>query len=442
MKRAILQLFRFILVVGLILVMQAQTALAQPAGADPNVCTSMEARSDSIFTSAPPGPNDPPGILTEIFSFIKIVTESATQDLFYAFIDNQNYQYAVRAAFTLYIAIFGAMFMIGIVQATFGQVLIRLFKIGIIMALVDPALGWSFFNEYMVAFFNDGTDDLIRGVMNIATGIPADDPGFSNVSPFYRLDRIAAFLIHPETIVALLGSATSGVFSLGMTGFMMLAFFGFIKLLVTSLQTYAVAFVVRTMLLGLAPIFFVFLLFERTKNLFNGWLNILISLSLQPILLFTFLAFMVILLESAAANMMSVELCWVTTAVGEGFNSQTQFWRFLDPNTGEPYLLEFTWEGNLQCTLSDGSTGTGGACPQFPIKIIDVLTFFLLVWLASRFAEVIETVANELASAFVTLDQTGRLSQYLEQREQAQTQQQQSIQANQAVARETPKTGG
>jgi type IV secretion system protein VirB6 len=409
----LIKLCSLLLVVAVLFMLNAPEAYAQDA--DPNVCTSMGDRSDSLFSAAPPGANDPEGLLTEIFSFIKTVTESATEKLFNAFIHNSNYQYAVRGAFTLYIAIFGAMFMMGIVQATFGQVLIRLVKIGIIFSLIDPALGWVFFSDYVVTFFNDGTDQLIRGVMNIAAGLPANDPSFANVSPFYRLDRIAEFLIHPETIVAILGSATSGVFSLGMTGLMFIAFFGFIKLLINALQVYAVAFVVRTMLLGLAPIFFVFMLFERTKNLFNGWLNVLVSLSLQPILLFTFLAFMVIMIESAAVNMMSVELCWVTTAIGEGVNSQTQFWRFLDPSTGEPYLLDFTWEGNLQCTLADGSAGTGGDCPQFPIKIIDVLTFLLLVWLATRFAEVLDRVSNELASTFVTLDPAGRLAQYLEQ---------------------------
>lgn len=374
---------------------------------DPSVCTTMSDRADELFSGEPDA--NEPGILAEIFGFIKEVTEGATQNIFSNFVGNSSYQYAISGVLTLYIAIFGAMFTMGLVQATFGQVLQRLVKIALILTLLTE--GWGFFNQYVVAFFNDGTDELIGAVMDIAAGQPAGTTTAIGASPFYRIDRIASFLIHPETIVALMGSATSGVYAFGMTGLMLLAFFGFVKLLVNALQTYAVAFVVRSLLLGLAPIFFVFLLFERTKGLFTGWLNLLVGFSLNPILLFTFLSFMVVMIQSATVNMMSVELCWATVSPEEGKNSQKQFWRFLDEN-GEPYLLDWDFEGNKQCTIASGAQA-GQECPQFPIKIIDVLTFFLLVWLAMRFSEVIERVSNELASTVASLSADTKLMHYL-----------------------------
>lgn len=381
---------------------------------DPSVCTTMSQRADDLLNAAPPGPDEPPGVLTEIFGFIKDVTVDATENIFSTFVDNSSYRTAVGAILTLYIAIFGAMFMMGIVQATFGQVLMRLIKFGIIATLLTS--GWVFFNGYVVNFFNNGTDQLIRAVMDIAAGMP---PGSTpaNVSPFYRIDRIASFLIHPDTIVAIMGSATSGVYSFGMTGLMLLAFFGFVKLLVTALQTYAVSFVVRSLLLGLAPIFFVFLLFERTKGLFTGWINLLVSFSLNPILLFTFLSFMVVMIQTATVNMMNVELCWATVTQeqsGQGMNKQKQFWRFLDKtkNPPEPVLLDWDFDGSQQCRIASGAA-VGQDCPQFPIKIIDVLTFFLLVWLAMRFSEVIERISNELSSAVASLSADTKLMHYL-----------------------------
>lgn len=408
-----MQKMLIIFMLGFVL-MLPEFANAQGNPSDATVCTSMSERADALFGSASPQPNEPPGILTEIFGFIKDVTSDATRNIFSAFVNNPSYTFAVRATFSLYIAIFGAMFTMGLVQATFGQVLVRIIKMSIIMALMDPG-GWEFFSQYMVSFFNDGTDDLIRAVMNIATGLPAD--ANPQISPFYRLDRIATFLIHPDTLVTLMGVGTSGVYSLAMMGFMGMAFFGFMKLLITALQTYAVAFVVRSMLLGLAPIFFVFLLFERTKNLFTGWVNLLVGFSLNPILLFTFLSFMVVMIQSATENMMSSKLCWVTKQQAEGVNSQKAFWAFLDEN-GNPYILDWDFNGNMQCTV----LGTQTQCPQFPVKIIDVLTFFLLVFLAMRFAEVIERISNELASTFASLSAETRLADYVSKQSDANNQ--------------------
>lgn len=410
---------RIVLVMLTALLLLHTSAPAIAEAIDPSVCTTMQDRIDELQAATPPGPGEPQGILTEISGFIKDVTETATESIFTAFVNNPEYKYAVSAVLTLYVAIFGAMFTMGIVQATFGQVLMRLLKFALITALLLE--GWAFFSDVVVRFFNDGTDELICAVMNIAAGEAgnASNCMLSNgeIAPFYRIDRVASFLIHPDTIVAIMGSATSGVYSFGMTGLMLLAFLGFVKLLVDALQTYAVAFVVRSMLLGLAPIFFIFLLFERTKNLFTGWINLLVAFSLNPILLFTFLSFMVVMIQSATYNMMNVELCWASAQVEgapEGTTKQKQFWRFMDTskNPPEPYLLDWTYDGSEDCRIASGPDA-GQQCPQFPIKIIDVLTFFLLVWLAMRFAEVIDRISNELSSAVASLSADTKLMHYL-----------------------------
>jgi type IV secretory pathway VirB6-like protein len=413
MARHFLMLLTFI-----VLLLQPTLTLAQAATPGPvpnagvsnpsNVCTSFLDRSDVL------DPNNPPtqaqlnsGFLTQIERFIKSVVLGSTKQLFTALTSNASYQAAVNATMVLFATIYGLFFMLGIAQASLGQVLIRLIKMGLIYTLISPA-GWEFFNDYVVAFFVGGTDQIIRAVITTAAGgapLPANFP------VFYQLDQIGQFLIHPETIAALIGSATSGPYSLGMTGLMMVGFFGFIGLLVKALRIYATAFVAQAMLLGLAPIFFIFLLFERTKNLFNSWLNVLIGLSLQPILFFTFLAFMLVMIETATKNMMSVELCWVPTDAGQGFDAKKNMWRFMDAD-GTP-MLQYSWQGSLQCTLDQGTSGGSSNCPQFPFKIIDVLTFLLLVWLSSRFAEVTDRIASELSSTFLSLDPAGKLAQYL-----------------------------
>ncbi len=89
-------------------------------------------------------------------------------------------------------------------QVSFGQVLVRLIKLGIIFTLISPD-GWDFFNTNVVAFFSDGTDDLVSGVMAIATGV-TPPPGST---PFYAFDAMASYLIHPDVLIAIMARSAS-----------------------------------------------------------------------------------------------------------------------------------------------------------------------------------------------------------------------------------------
>ncbi len=389
----------------------ASPALAQ-ASAGSDVCTTFTERAADMAAeraqNCPAGQNCNQGILSEIYIYVKDIVEGASQKLFFAFVDSEAYQSAVNGAIVLMIAIFGIAFTIGVVQASFGQILIRLVKLGIIFTLISPG-GWEFFNDTMVRFFTDGTDDLVKGVMQIGMG--SDQPLPADATPFYQLDNLAEFIVNPETIALVLGAfAKGGPFGALMAGMSIVTTYGFIVLMLRALQNYAIALVVRTLLLGMAPIFFTFLLFDRTKTLFTGWLNAIISFALRPILLFTFLAFFLVLIQTAARDMFSAELCWTSGSAVQGADNKPQFWHFKDPQTGEIIDSQMTWGGSVDCLLK-GS----GQCPEFPINILDMLSFLILVFLATRFVETIDSIANELSNAFVSLDTQGKLAQFFQE---------------------------
>ena len=372
-----------------------------------DTCTNFADAANNMNNSN--GGGNGSGLLSDIYKFIKDVVGNATQKLFSAFTDSGAYQNAVGAAFVLMVVFYGVGFTIGVVQASFGQVLVRLIKISIIGALVSPG-GWWFFSDYVVTFFSDGTDDIIRTVMSIGTGTAA------GATPFSQLDNIAGFLLQPQTLIAIIGSLfAGGPFALAMGGLMTLAMWSFFKMIVGALQTYAVTYVARALILSVAPIFLVFLLFERTKNLFMAWVNALVSLSLRPILLFTFLSFFLVMIQSAATDMLGVELCWTNFSSSvQGTTNKPSFWRFKDKQTGELMTSQLTWQGPLEC-LFTGSTSQSGGCKSFPINILDILTFLILVYLAQRFTGVIDQIASEISGAVVPLDGGSSLNQYLQQ---------------------------
>ena len=350
------------------------------------------------------------GLLSEIYIFIKDVVGTATQKLFSAFTENAAYQNAVYWTMVLMVVFFGIAFTIGIVQVSFQQVLVRLVKIGVIVAVISPG-GWYFFSDYVVKFFMDGTDDLVKGVIQI--GVGGSNPLPANATPFYQFDQLAKVLIQPDTIVAIMGSTfAGGPYGMAMGGLMMIAVWGFVSLLVKALKVYATTFVARSLLLGVAPIFIVFMLFDRTKQMFMSWLQALLAMSLQPILLFTFLSFFMVLIQSAGRDMMSADLCWTEFTSVQGTASKAQFWRFKDKQTGELITSQLTWEGSIQC-LIEGKGKDGKPCSEFPINIIDILSFLILVYIAQRFSDVIDRIANELSNTFISLDAGGKIDQFM-----------------------------
>jgi type IV secretion system protein VirB6 len=382
---------------------------------NPQNCTNFKDSMRVWFPESTGGvtsPTAPPsGLLSEIYIFIKDVVNDATEKLFRAFTSNAAYQNAVYWAMVLMVVFFGVAFTIGIIQVSFAQVLIRLIKLGIVMAVVSSA-GWTFFSDYAVKFFMDGTDELVTKIMAIGTGATTIPAG---ATPFYQLDRLAGFLIQPDTLVAIMGSTfAGGPYGMAMGGLMAMAMWGFVMLVIKCLRTYAVTFVGRSLLLGIAPVFIVFLLFERTKQLFSSWLNALLSMSLQPILLFTFLSFFMVLIESAGKDMLKADLCWTEYNSVQGTDNKLAFWRFKDPKTEQLMTSQMTWEGSLSCLMT-GKGKDGGTCPEFPLSIVDILCFLILVYIAQRFAEVIDRIANDLSNTFITLDAGGKVDQFISQ---------------------------
>ncbi len=410
--------FAFFCLIGLSLMALPKGAMAQQIpGSNPQItaadqCTNFSGAMQQAFDTSDPTKT---GLLTDIYYFIVDVVADATQSMFEAFINNDSYQNAVYGAITLMITLYGVGFLIGVVQPSFQQVLVRLFKIGIIFALISPG-GWNFFHMNVVKFFQDGTDDIINGVQEISTGIVAP----AGASPFYALDRIAEFVIQPDTIIAIMGSITAGgPFGLPMGGLMILTMAAFIGMLLKALQVYAIAFVARALVLGLAPIFFIFLLFDRTKNMFIAWLNALINLSLRPILLFTFMSFFIVLMEGAAKDVLGAELCWTKFQNISGSVNSMAFWRYRDKNPPHNVITgDMDYQGSLECLLSPANSVVGG-CQPFPVDILDLLTFLILIYIAKRFTDVVERIASELSNAMVGLDSSGKLEQILHSKQQA-----------------------
>lgn len=350
------------------------------------------------------------GIMTQVIDYIKEVIDSATADLYNGVVQNQSFRSAVDAAFALFVTLFGVMFIFGIVPLTLGQASVRLFKMAIILAMINE--GFAFFQEYAIRFFNDGTDELIDAVLSIATGdhTPAGVNAHGSPQPFKKIEGIVGNALSPQMMIATIGSFTQGPAGLGMGAMLGMGMMAFVQTIVKSLKVYCLSLIAKALLFGLAPIFVCFIMFERTKHMFQGWLNQLVNYSLQPLFMFTFLSFYIILLDSAAKNILNANICWTEFEHMRGTNNTAAFWRFVD-SKGNNIGDDQTWNGAVSCVKNGGSD-----CKDFPISVIDLLTFLILAHLAFKFSDVVVMIATEISSSTLMLDKLqGGMGKYFQE---------------------------
>jgi type IV secretory pathway VirB6-like protein len=386
--RSILHAVLLLLVLLLPTLQEARADVA--AGALPGVPVTDQ--PDGTCTNSPQY-NIPPmapgaGLISTIVTNIRNILTNVSQLMFVSITVDAGFVDMVRGLLTLYIAVYGILFTFGMVQATMYDFVIRMIKIGIIVALISPG-AWNFFNNTVVVFFNNGTDELINQFSAIAVGGVAVPPGFP---PFAVLDDAVSKAVSAKMAITLMAIFATGPYGAIIGLLLVMALGSFMKSMLNALWVYMMSLVLKTLLFGMAPLFLCCLLFNRTRHLFDGWLNQIVNASLQPVLLFAFFAFFAKLIEACLNNVLAIPVCWTEWAESiRGTPFSQHFWRFAswdaDIGTWMPYGGQWTF------------TGAEGGGPAFPIDIMTILILLILAELAGRFNHIVIEIAKDIAGA-------------------------------------------
>jgi type IV secretory pathway VirB6-like protein len=333
------------------------------------------------------------GIVSPVFTEIRNLTDNAAETLFTHITQDAGFKKTVYAVMTLFITMYGALILMGVVQISLGDGIVRLVKLAVMFAILGPG-GWTFFYDIVGKLFMDGTDELINQMTQIAMGVGG--AGTGTAQPLVVLDNVlrVGFSAKIFTIIlALPFQCPYGIL------FFILILFGLGTALVAIMNAvwvYLISYVAKSLLFGLAPIFFTCLFFQKTRPWFDGWLAQVISFSLQPIFLFAFLGFYMTLIKSALTNILDIgiEACWTEIQILAGTPFTLSWWRFT--RNGEP--ISCGWDA------------------PFPMDIVDVLIFILLAQLAYRHASVVVVYAKEISGSAVFLSQVPESAmQYVQQ---------------------------
>lgn len=359
-------------------------------------------------------------ILTNIVGTIRVTMMDASEQFFKAIV-NSGISEIFRAALTLYIGILGLFYIVGMAQMQPYDMVTRLIKVIIIAMVVGPG-GWAFFNQYVGGLFREGLDELmseVSGLMvttvsSLMTG-SAIDLGAMRVSnysmgennPFLPLDLLVGQILKPGTFAILTaakndGGAGWGLAYIGVFAFGLLYLVGAIA---KAMWVYLLSLLTTSFLIGLAPIFIIFMLFQRTKSMFDNWLKALISFSLQPLFLFLFLALFASIMSTAMDGLMKAPACLVTNYTGQEQAGTYSRWVFV-PKDGSGCA-----QPSIVCEARESgyvAVGAGTAnqtyCDQLNKDVSDMfpelLIFFLLGYICWHFADFVVSLAQLIAGSF------------------------------------------
>ena len=211
--------------------------------------------------------------------------DTAGQQLFQRVVNNPVFRNLVFSVLTLFL-IFGSLaYIFGMVQSPFGDVIVRILKISLIILLISPG-SWDFFYNHLLKLFIHGTDQIIAMINSHSGAVYNPERPFAFMDDMI-VNKIFSPLIWKVKIRALIIANFGSIFAVVL---IIIAVLLYVALCMYAFVIYLTAFIGITFLVGLLPLFLLGILFSQFKSLFDGWLTQCISFSMQAILIFTLLS--------------------------------------------------------------------------------------------------------------------------------------------------------
>ncbi len=259
----------------------------------------------------------------------------------------------VWVATTFATVLFGIGFTIGLIPARAGEAMKFLFKIMFVTLMAtnaDYLIGFGY--KFFLSMMSDGAA-IALGVMNNNANMQTSADVYAEIDKLLaNLFHFATDMVGGTTPADYCKNAVFAVMALMAAILPMMAYVGLLligRLVLTFFRAvfaYIYAIVGIAFLLTLAPFFLTFFLFRQTTNLFERWIGYLVSFSLQVILLFSFLAFVILIEQAVTKDNILKNLMNIV---------------YYKQEAPETTALRFNF---TYCTLCDFKIVDGTQCPQ------------------------------------------------------------------------------
>uniref|UniRef100_A0AAU7YM90 Type IV secretion system protein n=1 Tax=Wolbachia endosymbiont of Oeneis ivallda TaxID=3171168 RepID=A0AAU7YM90_9RICK len=287
----------------------------------------------------------------------------------------------IRALLILYVIFTVVGYMLGTIQLSKFDFIIRIFKIAFI-AFAFSDRSWEFFGTTLSGLFVDGSIYLIDSFSGyIGEG----------GKKFAFLDLTAGVLFTAETWLKFLSLMLSGPF--GFIAFLAILYatFVFLRCIISATFKYVISTVLVAFLLSLAPLFIVFILFQQTKTLFDNWIKTLAHVSLQPVILFSSLSLLNQLMYSVLYNLTNFSACYQCLISVNFLSYDLCLMKSILP-------LGYSPGTSVDVALSTGERA-GGHFAALPIDLIQAFIYLIIASAMEAFVSISETMAQALFSS-------------------------------------------
>ncbi|MDY6964086.1 MAG: type IV secretion system protein [Pseudomonadota bacterium] len=177
-----------------------------------------------------------------------------------------------------YVALYGLQLVTGTARLSVGEVVARLARMMVILALVSA---WPGFDALIYQWINETPEDVGRAILAASgTGITEPTNGLSQI---WQTANGAASAFAEQ----------SGYFSIlpSMIGVLVMAGAG--VFIAVALAILILAKVMLWVLIATAPIFIACMLFERTRGYGVGWFNQVLTYALIPLFVYVVASFLI-----------------------------------------------------------------------------------------------------------------------------------------------------
>jgi len=414
------------------------------------------------------------GIVTWVVQKVTGVVKNASLKIYLKIAINLDFRFLVTMMMTLAVLIFAASVLLGMIQANGYNLLVFVIKLIIIYHL---SINYIHFYSYVIQTFEAIVADTMMlssltfsdylsvdptiiclglfgqacDVLSIVENMFGFNLGNTLLGWFPEGDladitkKFFLFNAFDDTISMFfdvrMWKLTLALGGTGMTGFfwaLMLLLMNVIYLfaVIAAIKVYLLSYIARWALYGLGPIFISFALFKQTKSLFDGWLQQLISFTLQPVLLFIFLGMFQSIISGLATQIY----------IDMGNNSEFEMYEICppgasdctsipcqasepqcDPDTLSMEVHLVTYQAKDMCVkwdkwdndsntywykLCGAQIGSKDICknsskkPMIPIDIWMVMAIIIICYIMFAMCGWVTEVANSLASGAMSISGT------------------------------------
>lgn len=242
-------------------------------------------------------------IVTDLLSHVNTVLDHYAFDGYHAVAGALSL--TLTTLLVIYFAGLGWLVIRGILPITPMVVGWHMVKAALVVTL---ALHWDYFSYFFVDFFTHGADRLI-GVILSAQKTPQDAASIvQNLDQIWETgSRIFADVWRASGTEFLLGTLMGLIGYAALTGMVSIAVFYL-----------AMAKIALSALLMIAPMILPLYLWQPTRALFNGWLQLLTHWMITPLFVYVFLGIYLMLIQNQLNSMLKA-VNGPTTASISGF---------------------------------------------------------------------------------------------------------------------------